>query len=133
MTVYIVTAGEYSDYGISSVFSTKELAETYANEFNKIHPYESPTSVEEWEVDQDVEIRCVKTWVCRLDLKTGDCYTEHEGVGLARPGRKGYVVRYGLQGKDADVAATSYESAAHARKLAIEDRQAYLREVTEPK
>lgn len=30
MTVYVVTAGEYSDYGICAVFTDKEKAEIYA-------------------------------------------------------------------------------------------------------
>ena len=31
MTVYIVTSGEYSDYGIDAVFTKKETADMYAN------------------------------------------------------------------------------------------------------
>jgi len=43
--VYVVTAGEYSDYRIEAVFSTKEKAENYINtfynyEFNGIDEYE---------------------------------------------------------------------------------------------
>ena len=34
-TIYVVTSGEYSDYGIDSIFDTKELAEKYIASFNK--------------------------------------------------------------------------------------------------
>lgn len=31
-TVYVVTSGSYSDYGINAIFSTEELANAYVNE-----------------------------------------------------------------------------------------------------
>jgi len=50
MTVYIVTSGEYSDYGINVVFSTREKADAYVKIHNRGGPYDS-AGVEEYEVD----------------------------------------------------------------------------------
>jgi len=46
--VYIVTSGEYSDYGIDAVFSTKELAE----QAQKLVPF---SNIEEYELDIGAE------------------------------------------------------------------------------
>lgn len=65
MKVYIVTSGEYSDYGIDRVFTDKERAELYC----AIHEcdYESP-QVEEWDAD-DVEIDTTKPYMRRWEAK----------------------------------------------------------------
>jgi len=34
MKVYVVTSGEYSDYGISHIFATRELAQTFLDEYH---------------------------------------------------------------------------------------------------
>lgn len=49
MTVWIVTEGEYSDYRICRVFSTKELARAYANSVKR-GTFDS-IAVEEWPVN----------------------------------------------------------------------------------
>ena len=46
--VYIVTAGEYSDYRILAVFSSKERAEDW---IDHIGQYEDYCYIEEYEVD----------------------------------------------------------------------------------
>lgn len=46
--VYIVTSGEYSDYGIVQVFSTRELAEKYIEEGKGIR---KDCEIEEWILD----------------------------------------------------------------------------------
>ena len=59
---YVVTAGEYSDYGILAVFSTKELADAYVQNFNKKatenlqrigypNQGQDDATIEEWEMD----------------------------------------------------------------------------------
>ena len=52
MKIYIVTSGEYSDYHINAVFSTKENAERY----NKIHASGDFEDIEEFEVDEDMAL-----------------------------------------------------------------------------
>ena len=51
MKVYIVTSGEYSDYGIEAVFSTREMAEKYIATNNTTdYPYDY---IEEYDIDSD--------------------------------------------------------------------------------
>jgi len=65
MKVYIVTSGEYSDYGINRVFTDKERAELYcAMHEGGCDPY----FVEEWETD-DVEISTTKPYYRRWEAK----------------------------------------------------------------
>lgn len=45
--IYIVTAGEYSDYGIIAATKDKETAERIANEYNKESKYEE-AQIEEY-------------------------------------------------------------------------------------
>lgn len=47
--VFIVTSGEYSDYDIKAVFSTREKAEAYINAKGTDYYWE----VEEWDVDAE--------------------------------------------------------------------------------
>lgn len=65
MKVYIVTSGEYSDYGIDRVFTDKENAELYCAMHES--DYDQPT-VEEWDAD-DVEIEATKPYMRRWEAK----------------------------------------------------------------
>ena len=49
MKVYVITSGEYSDYGIDAVFTDKALAEEYAdrNPSRRIETYEANKEVPE--------------------------------------------------------------------------------------
>lgn len=51
MKVYVVTAGEYSDYSIQHIFSNREAADEYVRDFNLAGSYRD-ARVEEWEVDR---------------------------------------------------------------------------------
>lgn len=51
MKIYIVTSGEYSDYGIDSVYSNKENAEKYIKLYPSIR-YE----IEEFDVDEEMAL-----------------------------------------------------------------------------
>ena len=62
--IYIVTSGEYSDYHIDAVFSTKELADDYIQQ-NGID-YE----IEEYNIDEEID-RNTKLWRVEFDMK--DC------------------------------------------------------------
>lgn len=56
MKVYVVTYGEYSDYGIEAVFSTKEKAQEYINIACTERDCWSSTNdcIEEYELDQTI-------------------------------------------------------------------------------
>lgn len=50
-TIYVVTAGEYSEYRVCGIFSTRENAEKYMRAFPK-PGYSSYNDIEEYELDQ---------------------------------------------------------------------------------
>src|SRR5438309_10228406 len=47
--VFIVTSGEYSDYGIDAVFSTEELAQKFIDSFSKSGYRDM--EIEEWKLN----------------------------------------------------------------------------------
>lgn len=47
--VFVVTSGEYSDYGIDAIFSTRELAQSFIDAFKANKWYEM--DIEEWDLD----------------------------------------------------------------------------------
>ena len=51
MTLYVVTEGEYSDYHIVGIYSTKEHAEKVKKYYNGLYDY---PDIEEWELDKDI-------------------------------------------------------------------------------
>lgn len=60
MKLYVVTSGEYSDYGINSIFSTKEKAQAYIDRSNKlgIDNYLG-WNIEEYELDENATVEFV--------------------------------------------------------------------------
>jgi len=46
--VYVVTSGQYSDYGIDAIFTTKELAEKFIDSFLKNY---NEMEIEEWDLN----------------------------------------------------------------------------------
>ena len=48
-TIYIVTSGSYSDYGIHGAFLNKEKAQAYCDYHNECNPGYHDAEVEEWE------------------------------------------------------------------------------------
>ena len=53
--VYVITRGEYSDYDIERIFSTREAAEKYCAMDN--NEYYTPT-IEEWDLEDGSNIVC---------------------------------------------------------------------------
>ena len=51
MQVFVVTSGEYSDYGINAIFSTKEKAQEYIDRMEFCSSYEEYYNIHEWTVD----------------------------------------------------------------------------------
>lgn len=58
--IYIVTSGEYSDYSIDAVFSTKKKAEEY------IQQYGTDYTIEEYDLDKEVEKK-ERLWKIEFD------------------------------------------------------------------
>jgi len=63
MIVYVVTSGEYSDYSIEAVFSTKEKAEAYKADMEWVGSEKA--DIEEWEVDTLRERRALEVGMTR--------------------------------------------------------------------
>lgn len=58
--VYVVTRGEYSNYGIETICTNREAAEKYC----AIHPdlYGDEPMIEEWYISDGSEIECEKVY-----------------------------------------------------------------------
>jgi hypothetical protein len=52
-TVYLVTVGEYSDYRVVGVFSSRHKAEAFRNEFPFTHRYSDEPQIEEYPLDPE--------------------------------------------------------------------------------
>lgn len=52
MQVFVITSGEYSDYGINAIFSTKEKAQEYVDKMEFCSSYEEYYNIHEWNVDE---------------------------------------------------------------------------------
>lgn len=71
--VYIVTSGEYSDYTIEAVFSTREKAEEYVDACG------SDYRIEEYPVDDTPVEKKESIWLVFIDWKTGEVMSAHPG------------------------------------------------------
>ena len=58
MQVYVVTSGEYSDYGINAIFSTAEKAQEYVSMKEFTDEHES-YRINIWDVDEYHKTECV--------------------------------------------------------------------------
>jgi len=152
-TVYVVTQGEYSDYGIDEIFSTKALAERYVNG-------DSQKRIEEYELDKELEKISRPFWSCTVHLfacknkddwpvwdrktfQAGELVPSHSSpysFKLATPTQrtepahfcygpavKGERQRFLNHPEYGRIVTTSYVSQEHANKLAVEAYQAWLR------
>jgi len=126
VTIYIVTEGEYSDYHIEGTFSTEALAEGYIAAKGEKAGRSWDPGIEEWILDEDAGAEWRTQYRCALCPSDGGLLWEDENDALARPGKRsedGWANEHAIVG-------TSYVSAEHAQKLAIEARQKWLRERT---
>ena len=116
MKIYIVTAGEYSDYSIYACFSSKELAEKYVEWLEN-------SIIEEWDLDSPEEMSkgcyCVK-----IDTKGNVIRNEKVCENIKKP-HKGSIIRqspYGL----IDVIIGCGKTEEHARRSAEDLRREIL-------
>lgn len=70
--VYIVTSGDYSDYGIEAVFDSKKLAEEYINKYKELG-FGSCKDIEEWNLNP-------KTREIKKGFKPYMVRMDHEGI-----------------------------------------------------
>lgn len=61
--VYVVTSGEYSDYGINRIFLDQDLAEAYCAAHHNDSPYgEDRPQIEVWEISDESDIKVDKVY-----------------------------------------------------------------------
>lgn len=72
--VYIVTSGEYSDYTIEAVFSTREKAE----EFVSVLKLNYPAEIVEWNVDGIIEGDEARHYEATFAYETGELLLTEE-------------------------------------------------------
>ena len=130
--VYLVRYGEYSDQGISGVFSTEEKAQKYCDIKNEINSYDDywidEYILDEHEMSEDTKV--VTYYTCFIATLTtynqcaGEIYLEDEEKEvLAEP----VIIRKYYDG----IEVKSVTSPEHARKVAIEQYQIYTQQKLE--
>lgn len=132
-SVYVVTSGAYSDYRIQAVFSSRKLAQAWIDLHNYQGSWENPNefNIEPWGVDELKEAEVFDVYSCGIMLETGQIIEQHCVRKLVLPFR-GHLLQHSTAVplyKGAKVSRVeSGVSADHARKLAIEARQRWLRD-----
>lgn len=111
MKVYVVTSGEYSDYQIEAIFSTKALADAHIQKIKC-------GQVAEWVVDVLVGAEMREWWLAEITKSTGKVKSRTLGMYLEKPKHPDWLDQ---------IARVSCKSRMHAEKLAVEARQAWLR------
>ena len=66
--IYVVTSGEYSDYSIQRVYSTKQMAEEFCDR------YDDDFRIEEYNLDEDLPPREEIVFKIAMDLETKEVY-----------------------------------------------------------
>lgn len=121
MKIYIVTAGEYSDYHIVNIFTDKEKAEKYVALQNELNPHDEGW-LTEWETADDkvdTNVKVAHYYFCGMDLDVGeinDDYAEETYPMID----KGDVI---INSDDYDISVYSKKSFEHAKKICIEQYQ----------
>lgn len=142
MKVYIVTSGSYSDLRIDGIFSSRKRAQNYINkcelEMKKANKefYLSGcpsdfNGIEARELNAELKECSYKVWYTSLILDDGSASGEKEGAKQLWGIPKNEIMISEkapfLSGRSI-VRVSSIKSAVHARKLAVEARQKWLRE-----
>lgn len=127
--IYLVTSGEYSDYGIHAAFSTEKKAQAYIESSTGISVYGDAPEIEIWPIDNP---KCV----CRMSWHVTVCANGKFGPRVFEyPEQTEGPIRtatYRVTGRAGGIHVTSYVSAEHALKVAAEEAQAILRAKVAP-
>lgn len=128
VTVYLVSTGQYSDWAVRGIFSTREKAEALRVELGKVGDCNSPPNdVAEWEVDGEEGKVCRMIHSARMDFDTGDCRTYSPRPDIWPASDACEIYPGETHDGHAWVCVESPVSAEHAAKVAAEKRQEWLR------
>jgi predicted glycosyl hydrolase (DUF1957 family) len=128
MRVFVVTTGNYSDYGIDSIFSTREKAEAYVKKNSHVLDC---VNIDEWEVDSNSKAVERKYWRGALYLKDQEIFGHQflKGCIWISEDFEAYTAdkrrSYSYWHNDSAILIISYVSKEHAHKLCAEAWQAY--------
>lgn len=128
--VYVVEEGCYSDRHICGIFSGQELADRYIAKHRDGELGYCEHDVHEWVVDEEeVAPEARPSWKAEVFLWDGDADdpTDAGPVEWSEPGKSGVQERR----TDGYAWGWSTVSPQHAMKLAVESRQAWLRQKAE--
>lgn len=128
-TVYLVSHGEYSDYTIDGVFSSEEKAQAYIDAFpdSQIQRYGESRGIEPLVVDECVGHEWGHTHECRISCKSGEIDRDwtHSHREMRHP-TECEIDEYDHE-DDHYICVESPISMDHAKKVAVEKRQEWLR------
>jgi len=147
MIIYLVTHGSYSDYRVDGAFSSRELAKEFINQDSINNMYMSPSDskydyclscnkenyrIERYELNKKAPVMIHKqTWAATVYIDNGDVVST--GIDFLELFEENQTSKmYNSGGIDKNrrkyITLHSTVSQEHANKLAVEARQAYLRE-----
>lgn len=136
--VFIVMSGEYSDYSVEGVFTTREKAEAFIELHKRLDAEQYGDKlgarynwgVRRWRIDKPLDEVIKEQWSCSIDGKTGNITWEDDGLERVRSSRvakRGGSSVYEVPESDEfRCRGYSFVSAEHARKIAAEARQRML-------
>lgn len=127
--IWIVTKGNYSSYRIMGVFSSRAKAKEYQSKLGATEWDGYGGRIETWPIDElcPLVLKDCYSWAIYLD--TGELYMPGTGTHkeLVEESKK-FEVNFFIGANRLAARADSYIDEDHAKKLAIEAYQAYLRE-----
>lgn len=97
MKVYVVTTGEYSDYCIHSIWSSREKAQAYIDDVKSrnVQHYDNFNDIDEIEVDSIDATRIqVLAWVFLSDGAENGCHLDDDGTSQCKAGELHDAHRY---------------------------------------
>ena len=133
--VYAVNTGCYSDYRIVGIYSTKSKAEEYMEKCRNSDACWSKdfNDIEVFILDQGLQEREFTRYSVGVFVDTGEVKEDYAQNYWGLPQNKvTQTAKIPCYRNRLMIRAESFKSKAHAIKLAVEARQAYLRKQTEP-
>jgi hypothetical protein len=127
-TIYVVTEGCYSSYHICAVFSTKEKAQDFINKKKDLY-YDA--SIEDYPLDAFDNYVRAQAWKATIHVGDGALKEWKDEPVFIEKGTTTGPVKQTSALSGFNITVTSYVSKDHAKKLAVEARQARLRGFTD--
>lgn len=124
--IFLVTSGEYSDYGINAIFSTRKKAQSYIDTHVKNKQGWGEFEIEEWLLDGEEGYQFRFAYRCEVDLRNLEPRWREWTVEKmwAKPSiRSINDIKRGDTPNTNFVRFTSFVSAKHAHNLCIKELQ----------